>query len=33
MIFRMTPVFEMASEKYSWLKRIVKAGFGRPAPN
>jgi hypothetical protein len=33
MIFRMTPVFETASEKYSWLKRIVKAGFGRPAPN
>jgi hypothetical protein len=31
--FRTTPVFETASEKYSWLNRIVTVGVGRLAPN
>ena len=30
--FRTTPVFETASEKYSWLNRIVAVGIGRITP-
>ncbi len=30
--FRITPVFETASEKYSWLNRIVAVGIGRITP-
>ena len=30
--FRITPVFETASEKYGWLNRIVAVGIGRPTP-
>jgi hypothetical protein len=30
--FRITPVFETASEKYDWLNRIVAVGVGRPTP-
>ena len=28
--FRITPVFETASEKYDWLNRVVAVGIGRP---
>ena len=31
--FRTAPVFETASEKYSWLNRIVAVGVGRVTPN
>lgn len=30
--FRTTPVFEVASEKYDWLNRIVAVGTGRRIP-
>jgi hypothetical protein len=30
---RATPVFETASEKYSWLNQIVSVGIGEAAPN
>ena len=30
--FRTTPVFETASEKYSWLNRIVAVGVGQFLP-
>ncbi|UCH50768.1 MAG: DUF3237 domain-containing protein [Chloroflexota bacterium] len=30
--FRVTPVFETASEKYGWLNRIVAVGIGRLTP-
>jgi hypothetical protein len=30
--FRVTPVFETASEKYGWLNRIVAVGMGRIIP-
>ncbi|HEY40964.1 MAG TPA: DUF3237 domain-containing protein [Dehalococcoidia bacterium] len=30
--FRITPVFETASEKYSWLNRIVAVGVGQMTP-
>ena len=28
MLFRTTPVFETASEKYAWLNRLVAVGVG-----
>lgn len=31
--FRTAPVYETASEKYSWLNRIVAVAVGRFAPN
>jgi hypothetical protein len=31
--FRTTPVFETASDKYSWLSRIVTVVVGGLAPN
>ena len=30
--WRTTPVFETASEKYSWLTRIIAVGVARPVP-
>ena len=30
--FRITPVFETASEKYGWLNQIVAVGVGRISP-
>ncbi len=30
--FRTTPVFETASEKYSWLNQVVAVGIGRSTP-
>jgi hypothetical protein len=30
--YRVTPVFETASEKYSWLNRIVAVGIGSLTP-
>jgi hypothetical protein len=30
--FRTTPVFETASEKYSWLNRVVAVGIGQFLP-
>ena len=30
--FRVTPVFETASEKYSWLNKIVTVGIGQALP-
>ena len=31
--FRVAPVFETASEKYSWLNNIIAVGVGTIAPN
>jgi hypothetical protein len=31
--FRITPVFETASEKYGWLNRIVAVGIGQVIPS
>jgi hypothetical protein len=30
--FRITPVFETGSQKYSWLNRLITVGVGRITP-